>query len=48
MDTMVVGRLIIMSNVLLDEPNETTYAAMEEETVGPFNTIDELMESLDA
>ena len=39
--------------VKLDEPNETTYAAMEsaekdEDMYGPFNNVDELMEALNA
>lgn len=39
--------------VRLDEPNQTTYAAMEaaekeEDIYGPFDSIDDLMESLDA
>lgn len=39
--------------VRLDEPNETTYAAMQaaeegEELYGPFDSVSELMEALDA
>lgn len=39
--------------VRLDEPNQTTYAAMEaaekdEDIYGPFDSIDDLMEALDA
>lgn len=39
--------------VRLDEPNQTTYAAMEtaekdEDIYGPFDNIDDLMEALDA
>ncbi len=39
--------------VKLDEPNETTYSAMEsaekdEDMYGPFNSVDELMEALNA
>lgn len=39
--------------VKIDEPNEVTYAAMEaaerdEEMYGPFDTIEELMEALNA
>ena len=40
-------------DVRLDEPNETTYAAMQaaeegEELYGPFDSVSELMEALDA
>lgn len=40
-------------DVRLDEPNETTYAAMQaaeagEELCGPFDSVSELMEALDA
>lgn len=40
-------------DVKIEEPNEITYAAMEsaekdENTYGPFNNVDELMESLNA
>ncbi|MFC2316901.1 MAG: type II toxin-antitoxin system RelB/DinJ family antitoxin [Selenomonas massiliensis] len=40
-------------DVCLDEPNETTYAAMRaaeagEELYGPFDSVSELMEALDA
>lgn len=40
-------------DVRLDEPNETTYAAMraaeeDEELYGPFDSVSELMEALDA
>lgn len=39
--------------VKLDEPNETTYAAMEtaeqdKDTYGPFDSVEALMEALDA
>lgn len=39
--------------VKLDEPNEVTYAAMEaaennEDLYGPFDSVDELMEALNA
>ncbi len=39
--------------VRLDEPNQTTYAAIEaserdEDTYGPFDSVDELMEALNA
>lgn len=35
--------------VKLDEPNETTYEAMESKDVyGPFDTVDALMEALNA
>ena len=39
--------------VRLDEPNDTTYAAMEaaekgEDLYGPFNTVAEMMEALNA
>lgn len=39
--------------VTLDEPNETTYAAIEaaengEDVYGPFDSVDELMEALNA
>ena len=40
-------------DVRLDEPNETTYAVMQaaeagEELYGPFDSVSELMEALDA
>ena len=40
-------------DVKLDEPNETTYAAMEaaksdKDIYGPFDSVEELMEALDA
>lgn len=39
-------------DVRLNEPNETTYAAMAEaedsETFGPFDTLEDLMEALNA
>ncbi len=40
-------------DVKVAEPNETTYAAMEaaergEDLYGPFNTVEEMMESLNA
>ena len=40
-------------DVRLDEPNETTYAAMQaaeagEELYSPFDSVSELMEALDA
>lgn len=39
--------------VVLDEPNETTYAAMEaaeknEDTYGPFDSVADMMEALNA
>lgn len=39
--------------VRLDEPNQATYAAMEasekdEDIYGPFDSVDDLMEALDA
>lgn len=39
--------------VKIDEPNEVTYAAMEaaendEDTFGPFDSVEELMEALNA
>lgn len=39
--------------VKIDEPNETTYAAMdsaekEEDVYGPFNSVSDLMEALNA
>lgn len=39
--------------VRLDEPNQTTYAAIEaserdEDIYGPFDSVDELMEALNA
>lgn len=40
-------------DVKIDEPNDTTYAAMEaaekgEDLYGPFESVDELMEALNA
>ena len=40
-------------DVKIDEPNDTTYAAMEaaekeENLYGPFESVDELMEALNA
>ncbi len=40
-------------DLLLEEPNETTYAAMDaaasgKDLYGPFDTVDELMEALNA
>lgn len=40
-------------DIRLDEPNEVTYAAMEaaekdEDVYGPFDSVDELMEALNA
>lgn len=43
----------LLFDVKIDEPNDTTYAAMEaaekeEDLYGPFESVDELMEALNA